>query len=407
MKSAYSQSYPATNRRTAMGYWRQPTQMHVIPASLPKFRFTKIVDTCTNIPGGRGYFSGFGVGQAAIDQGQVAFLGTGPDGQSGIYQTDPIDQNKLRVIANSDNMLPDNTRRFACFGSSPVFDQGQIIFLAQECTARLRIYRDTPHRLKAVVSTDTPLLKTGDCFINFSNPVAHSGVIAFMGRVAKGHHKGIFKIHQTPTQDLWVQTVVQTGEALSPLKDVSLPAIDGDENIAFRAQDQQGQMGIYRHHNQALQVIATTNKPIPDGSGCFKTFSDPLIDRGQIVFRGHGSVGQQGLYRFNQTGIETIVDGQTRIPGCLDTFAEFKSFALNGQDVAFLGCDSHGHTSLFLATPTSLMKVIELGNRLDDNTIVGLSFGRLGLANQSLVFRAQFVNGTEGIFRADFQEKRQ
>lgn len=401
MKSVFTQSSLDRDRRTAMTYWRQPTKTSVVSPSLSKFRFTKVVDTLATIPGGRGDFLGFGLGQATIAQDQIAFLGTGQDGQSGIYQADFTG---LSVIANGDRILPDTVNRFACFGSWPVFDQGNILFLGQEKTGRLRIYRDTPYRLSTIVSTDTPLLYNGGCFINLSNPVAQAGTVAFMGRLAESHQKGIFKGHQTPAQDLWVQKIVLVGEHQSLLRDMAPPAIDSEGTVVFRAQNHQGQMGLYRYCDDALEPILIANQTsIPKGSGCFTGFSDPLIDQGHVVFRGQGSVGQQGLYRLTPSGIQTIANSQMRIPGSLESFAEFKSFAVDGDDIAFLACDSHRHTSLFLANQTSLTKVIELGNRLDDKTIVDLSFGKFGLSQQSVVFQAQFVDGTKGLFRADFQ----
>lgn len=63
---------------------------------------TAIADTSTPIPGGHGNFTSFGY-QIALDDGNVAFFGVGPDGQQGLYA---FYDGVLTVVADR-NSYPD------------------------------------------------------------------------------------------------------------------------------------------------------------------------------------------------------------------------------------------------------------------------------------------------------------
>jgi hypothetical protein len=388
-----------SEKLTAMRYWRNPEMVGVGTPVTPQFQFTKLVDTATRIPGGHGHFLNFGLGHPSIFRTQVVFWGAGQDGQSGIYLADATG---LKVIANSHMTLPDSADRFACFGSLPIFDQNNILFLGQDQTGRLRIYRDNHSRLMPLVGTDTGVLKPGETFINLSNPAAQNEKLVFLARVATDHRKGVFYYAQGH-----LQAIALVGAPDQPWLNVSRPAIDQSGQIVFKAETAGYQTALYCYPEHPLdhprQLLATNTTPIPGGIGCFTFLGEPVIDQGRVVFRGGGAVGQQGIYQDGDQGLKTLVDSQTRVPNSLGTFARFSAFAVEGDDMVFLAQDSYERVGLFWATQQTVTKLIELGDKLDDKTIVSLSLSHSALHQQVLTFWARFVDGTEGIFRAERQ----
>ena len=85
--------------------------------------FRKVADTDTPIPNGAGTFTSF-TSTPVIDAGQVAFVGSGVSGQSGIY-TDP--GGALRVVADTFTQVPDGTEMFLS-AWEPSIDDGSIAF---------------------------------------------------------------------------------------------------------------------------------------------------------------------------------------------------------------------------------------------------------------------------------------
>jgi hypothetical protein len=354
-----------------------------------------LVDTQTDIPSGRGYFRGFGLGQPALLADRSVFFGTGYQGQAGIYQAS--DQG-LQRVANNGPSLPHGTHRFANFGSSPILDGDRILFLGQAPQAQLQICQAHQAALKTLVATERPLPTQRDYFINLSNPVANDGHIAFLGRLAAQQQKSIFKYDGEVLRLIACQSKT---DAKTSLVDLSMPAIDGSGQVAFRGRNHQCQLGLYHYAYNQLQLIATTQTPIPRGQGAFRCFSDPLIDQGIVTFCGWGRLFQQGIYQIGPAGIQPVVDTQTRIPDSLETFARFYTVTVHGANLAFIAGDSHGRLGIFAELDGALLKVIEVEDKLDDKPIAGLFLGRQALHGRSLVFRARFRDGSEDIFRAD------
>ena len=84
-----------------------------------------VADINTPIPGGTGSFSSFG--DPAIDAGHVAFVGAGPNGQSGIYSDLG---GTLTALVDRNTPVPGGGQ-FLYFQGQPAFDRGHLAFVAR------------------------------------------------------------------------------------------------------------------------------------------------------------------------------------------------------------------------------------------------------------------------------------
>jgi hypothetical protein len=430
----------------ARQFWRPEAHHHGAQptpsaSSTRNFHFTHLASTHTLIPGSQDHFDNFGLGLPAIFEQKIVFFGVGYLEQSGIYLADTapadpltqtqltparlgsnrslldesanspaIDAVQLRTVVNSLSTVPWSQHHFAYFGSCPILDQGRVIFLSQDESAQLRLYKET-HRLIPLIGTDTPFNTRGDSLTNLSNPTACKGQLAFLGRQSQTGQKIIFKYTNGGIQAIARQASPATAKTVC-FRDLAMPDIDEQGQVVFRAQDTTGQAGIYglmrnspqNSQDTHLTAFVSTQTPIPTGIGNFTSFSDPLIDQSCVTFVGKGSVSQEGIYRVYDHQLITLANTQTRLPDSLETFAHFQSIAVDGQDVAFLARDASCHRlGIFFAHQNTIIKVIEIGDLLDHKPIKHLFLGRHGLHQRSLAFKAVFIDGTEGIFRADLK----
>ncbi|MEO1593049.1 MAG: hypothetical protein AAFU71_17415 [Cyanobacteria bacterium J06632_22] len=379
--------------------WRLRSPILAKPRSKSQFQFSRIVDTQTPIPGCPGFFNRLGFG--AISTGvtpkntaanrRMVFWGGNEYGYSGIYQ---VDSSGIKVVVDSQKCLPDQPHRFALFGSAPGFDDDKIIFLAQDDTAQIQLYQDIHYRLTSLVSTGQQVL--GDRFINLSNPVACGRSIAFLARLESTEQKGLFLYH-----DRAIVAVAYQRLAGPFLEDLSEPDVDQAGNVVFCGQDREHRPGLYRYANQQVNCIVTTQTPIPGGIGTFTRFSTPTVIGPLTTFLGRGRLMQQGLYQMGPNGLQAVVDVHTRMPASLEPFSRFQTFAMAGDRIAFLAGSEGGCFGLFLAEGRQISKVIEVGDRLDDATVVSLHLGRKGLSDTALVFKARFQDGTQALFQAE------
>ncbi len=353
------------------------------------WRFTKIADTNTAIPGGAGNFSAFE--GPSLDAGNVAFLGLSPAGKVGIY----TDINGLRVVANMKTAIPGGSGNFTDFGLSPSVDSGHVAFLGLGKNQQEGIYTDIDG-LQVVADRKTTIPRTAGHFVLFTNPLLDGGTVAFRGR-GRGDHEGVY----TNINGLQVvadtNTLIPGGSGKFIYFGATL-SLDGT-HVAFRGLGNDGQQGIYTDIN-GLQVVADTNTVIPGGSETFLSFGDPSLDGGKVAFRGIGRrMSVVGIYT-NINGLQVVADTHTAIPGGSGKFFAFDEPSLDGGKVAFRGFGTN-QQGIYTNMGGVLSRIIDLQTVLDGKKMANLFFGREGLCGTSVVFRATFTDATLSIYRAD------
>jgi len=127
-------------------------------AGAADFTFKRIVDTNTAIPGGSGNFISFTDSFVSVDQGDVAFdaiIGTDDSGgpASGIYTY--IGGN-LGKVADLDTPLPGGTGNFTN-AHEPCLDDGNVAFAGSGNDQQWGFYTNLGGSLSAVADTNTPV----------------------------------------------------------------------------------------------------------------------------------------------------------------------------------------------------------------------------------------------------------
>jgi hypothetical protein len=95
--------------------------------------------------------------------------------------------------------------------------------------------------------------------------------------------------------------------------------------------------GVFRVIGTAIETVADTDTPIPDGSGNFTEFGLwCAIEAGDVAFVGRGAEGQQGVYVGRSNGIlEKVVDTGDTLGGATPYLFEVSREALSDGRLAF------------------------------------------------------------------------
>ena len=138
------------------------------------------------------------------------------------------------------------------------------------------------------------------------------------------------------------------------------------------------------------------------------------ISATDVAFIGSGSGGQEGVYTAAMSqptdppGFipfqRRIADASTPISGGLGTFESFSAVGLNATDIVFLGHGSGGQSGIFDFRDDSLTSLVKVGDILDGKMITGLSFTGGGLFQNSIAFGAFFEDGSQGIYTMNVPE---
>ncbi len=115
------------------------------------------------------------------------------------------------------------------------------------------------------------------------------------------------------------------------------PVVDG-ESIFFVATRENGLTGVFRNRLGITDMLVSSKSEIPDGIGKFSSFDGAPMGSGeQLVFRGVGSNGQQGIYYYADGKLSKIVDTNTLMPNSKKKFESFKRPVFDGKTVVFVG----------------------------------------------------------------------
>ncbi len=114
---------PALRAAAPHGTGEQPA-INDASASIDGAPF-KIADTATAIPGGTGNFTGFG--EASVSESEVAFLGMGANGQTGIYE---LSDGQLRKVISVGEAIKGRTITGLDFSRDALSEDGAVAFQA-------------------------------------------------------------------------------------------------------------------------------------------------------------------------------------------------------------------------------------------------------------------------------------
>lgn len=390
----------------------------------------------TPIPGGVGNFSGLPYAPS-FSGGHLAFHGSGVSGQQGLYLAPRLVPGLPYRIADLNTPIPSGAGNFLSFGSEAgiiIVSGNSGIFIGTGGNGQKGIYSTimAPPQigLPARIADKSTLVPGGSgAFSDFSSELDVSGTNVVFAGTDQAGHSGIYAAVIAPDQV--VSSPVRVADTATPIPsgegaftDLRGPAVSGDTAV-FAGQGSGGQQGVYAAIISAPQApvrIADTSTPIPGGAGSFLSFGTEagiiIVSGKSAFFRGQGSGGQKGIYGAKlvtgglraaslntaDLGVDPvflIADISTPIPGGTGNFAEFGAMSGGDPGAAFLGLDSTGQTGIYYFDGVQLHKIIASGDALHEKTIARLSLSARGLSGNQIAFQATFSDDTQGIDTID------
>ncbi len=355
-----------------------------------------IANKNTPIPNGSGTFTNFSLD--SIDNGNILFRGSGTNLQ-GIYIK--RGETPLSVVVDSNTPIPGGTENFSSFYG---LAQGQnnVAFGGKGASGQGGIYILQDGSLQVVADRNTPIPGGTGNFDRFGSLALDENNVAFSGYGAGSDQRGIYI-----SRNGSLQVVVDRNTAIpggtGNFDNFGSWAL-AENNVVFNSNDSNNSVqGIYILQDGSLQVVADRNTPIPGGTGNFKSFSSAppsVLGKKNVVFKAEDANGQQGIYIRRHGALQVLVDANTTIPGSTIKFRNF-SFSdpvVDGKNVAFVARvgDVAG---IYAKVGDSLLKVADLSSRVDGKRISYL--GSIALKGNSLAVSATFTDGTIAIVRAD------
>ena len=311
-----------------------------------------IANTQTLIPGSSNGARFSGYGDPAIDDGRIAFRGSGGTtavkGNNGIYVYDGT----ITVYANDDTFVPGTTNFFEpAFGQVDI-DGNTVVF--SNGLSRGVYSATSPGNISLIADDTTQIPGSAATFHVVSNPLASDGVVVYRGGDGTPGGVGFYRFDGTAHTLVADKNTVYPGTAFNLEAAGAHAFADGVVAFAPRAGPTEF---IYRWDNGVLSLVADVNTAIPEGSGNFSDFAlnDVAAGDGVVAFRGFNIGGQDGI----EEGIYVDVGG-------------------------------------------GLAKVVDRNDMLEGKLVQNFTLGHEGLDNNQLAFRVSFTDGTESIYRADF-----
>jgi hypothetical protein len=196
---------------------------------------------------------------------------------------------------------------------------------------------------------------------------------------------------------------------------IPLPAVRGG-NVVFRGEGP-GTEGIYAYRGGELEVLVDKNTPVPGdiGGSNFVDFQlTPSPDTEfNVVFMGKGGSGVEGIYTVIDGEVAMIADNNTRIPSAPlgVTFSDFGSPWISDGNIVFRGLGTGGIDGIYTTLGGELRRVASTDNGFSGTDIpdgVGefTGFGKIStgprqapsIGGSSIAFYGEGSGGQQGIY---------
>lgn len=327
---------------------------------------------------------------------------------TGIFKAD-LDGN-FTPIATRQTQNPAGGGVFTEFGQGsdlPSIHSGTVAFIGRNASES-GVFTGSGSGLNAIVTTDTDLPDTDVVPLNFASPSLHGRIAVTMSNAS--HVPSFAGIYSNDLGSLF--TVIDTSNATFGYFNVSLgttaTGLPNQDVFLFSVnQSPAGPHYIYRrrHDEPTLadpELIVGTNTLRPDGVTIFGTPSRAQPDRHNIdrlCFMDGTGVANGGVFRVTGAAIETVADTSTPIPDGTGNFTEFGLWcAIDAGDVAFVGRGSGGQQGVYIGRWTGVIeKIMDTNGTLGGATPSIFEMSREALYHGRLAFKA-FAGGEQAIW---------
>jgi hypothetical protein len=314
---------------------------------------SRVADLNTAIPGGSGNFNSvFG---APLSGSDVAFGGAGPAGQQGVYF---FNGSVLSRVADLNTPIPGGTGNFTALILAGL-SGSNVAFEGTGPAGQQGVYSFNGSVLSRVADLNTPIPNGTGNFKRLSGPTLLSGNnIAFGGSdnpvpLPPGGQQGIYLFHGGVLDHVAdLNTLVPGGSGNkfagfgAPGQPFTGGALSGG-NVVFLGFGSL-QAGLYLSEDGILSRVVDLGTPIPGGNGTFAQFMNEDISGGNVVFFGLGPGPQRGIYLFERGELSRVADTNTPIPAGTGSFSDFSSPKGSGRNVVFRGDGPGGQLGIYL-----------------------------------------------------------
>ncbi len=356
-----------------------------------------IASTSTPVPGGRGNFDFMTFPQISAEA--AAFGGAGKDQPANIYLNVA---GTLRLFLAVGAAIPSTGGTFTGFGL-PTVAQQAVAFVGAGSRDSLGVYVKSGEVLKRIADSTMAVPGGTGSFSAFGQPGFDTGgTIAFVakdGTGAYGVYSSSFPAAPAPAVVANSSTPIPGGGGTFNYFDGAMATEGGITFFASRTGNPPVGVGIYTVRGSGIFTIANASTPVPGASGTFWAFASPAAAADRVVFHGQGSAGSDGIYqRAGQGSLQVVADLATPVPGGHGTF---QSFLLNspsawGDDVAFLARYENAKFGIFARVRGRLVRVVTTDDTIGGSGIIDLGLTVNQLAGGGLAFYAVTGHGIFG-----------
>lgn len=257
----------------------------------------KVVDLNTPVPDATGNFSDFNIDSVSFDGTNVAFGGASSTG-GGIYT---LTEGSLRKVADSNTPIPNGTGNFTSFTGPVSIDNKDVAFIGEGSSGQSGIYLDDEGSLITVVDENTPIPNGTGNFLLFGRYSLDDERVAFTGFGSE--ESGIY-IDDGDSLTKVVDTNTPIPEGTGNFTIVDFPVLEG-ENVLFLGERNTGteiQRGIYISDGNSITKVIDTNdtldgKELADVNSLPLAFGIDSLSDNSIAFVAQFSDGSSGIYR--------------------------------------------------------------------------------------------------------------
>jgi hypothetical protein len=298
-------------------------------------------------------FDSFGVGQCAIDEGAVVFVGKGSNLVEGIY-TDF--GGVLRRVIDSTMQIPGGTGTFQ------------------------------------------PDLQTW--------PSMEGGRVTFLGRSGTGS-AGVFVWENGETEVLANRTTLIPGRTtLFGIFDAFAPIEAGV--IAFSGASVEGPLavppaGLYRTTGDELEAVFESGIPMPGGGANLGVIFFTRMRSGRFAFAAYDETRALGGVFTDASGeLRSFLRTDSNLPGTSVLVSGFGAHSFDGRHVCVVAYGRNVPTGLYADHGGAPAKVVRTNDRILGRTVSSVSLGPPASERNRIIFRISFTDQSQAILEARY-----
>lgn len=355
----------------------------------------KIADTNTLIPNGGG--STFGsFGRPAISGQNVAFYGKASGGgipPTGVYHN----IGALTLVA--DNTTPSPFGAGTLNVDTRVDIAGNVVVFTTGNPNRGVLTGDGT-TLNVIANTATPNPAGAGFLTSFDFPTIDTLGVSFQAAVNTSFFKGVYTTVGGGVSRVFDATMLIPGGVAPDPNNITAPAVSG-ANTVFSASNTGGTFACICAQIGGVLGSIINNNDVAQG-----TFLDsrPAIS-GENVAWTEGQSGLAGPIRVRSriNGVigPVAVIGQVA-PDSGITMLRFAEVSIDGDTVSFGANNLAGVFGLFVQVAGQIHTVLLNTQPLDGKTMLTFQMSQFALDSNNIAFKAEFTDGSQGIFMASF-----